>query len=349
MLELGMPVGRPIAGWRMTQNAGEPCPTSAGERGWAGDSYHRPIMADEVVHFMQPAPGRIIFDGTLGGGGHSRLFLEKGAEVIATDRDPDAVLRARELLEPAFAQRFTAIRANFADFGQILAEAGLNRGLDGIFVDLGVSSRQLENPGRGFSFLREGRLDMRLDPDAALDAEQVVNEWSESDLASTLSKYGEEPAAGPIARAIVRRREIKPIRLTTELAELVASVVRKKGRAHPATRTFQAIRIAVNDELGALERLLEATPQWLRPGGRLLVLTFHSLEDRVVKTFLKQHSAPERDQPNWPAPRPNPDYHFNLVLRKALAPSEKEVSANPRARSCKLRVAERVGAPLAAG
>ncbi|MBP7948073.1 MAG: 16S rRNA (cytosine(1402)-N(4))-methyltransferase RsmH [Verrucomicrobiales bacterium] len=304
-------------------------------------------MAEEILHFLQPCSGKILFDGTLGGGGHARLLLEAGANVIATDRDPEAISRACTLLEPEYGGRFTAIRGNYAEAGQRLEESGLLGRLDGILLDLGVSSRQLENAQRGFSFLREGRLDMRLDPDGPLDAEAIVNTWSEKELVRILQDFGEEPAAKRIARAIITRRMQKPLRRTTELAELVASIVRQKGRTHPSTRTFQAIRMAVNDELGSLQRALEQTPAWLRPGGRLAVLTFHSLEDRLVKGYLRHHSAAELDQPNWPRPKPNPDHHFSLVVRKALAPSETEIEANPRARSCKLRVAERI--PLPAG
>lgn len=334
--------GRPLAGWRMEQT-GPALGGSAGDRGWAGESYHRPIMAEEVCHFLQPSSGKLILDGTLGGAGHTELFLQSGAEVIGLDRDPDAILRARERLEPAYGQHFTGVKANFSDFPDILTAAGIKRHLDGIFLDLGVSSRQLENPGRGFSFLRDGPLDMRLDPDAPLSAEDVINTWTEEELARIFRDYGEEPAARRLARTIAKRREVKAIRTTLDFADLVASVIPKKGRTHPATRAFQSVRIAVNDELGSLERALTSIPDWLCPGGRLVILTFHSLEDRIVKTFLRAHSQPEIDKPEWPAPRPNPDYHFHLVIRKPVSPSESEIATNPRARSCKLRVAERLG------
>lgn len=335
----GMIPGRPMAGSRMEQAGAS---GSAGERGTVGESYHRPIMGEEVVHFLQPESGKLILDGTLGGAGHTEMFLKNGASVWATDRDPAAIARARELLEPTYGERFTAIHSNFADFPTVLESAGLNLKMNGMFFDLGLSSRQLENPARGFSFMRTGRLDMRFDPDAPLSAEEIVNKWPEEELVRIIRLYGEDPAAKRIARAIVKRRESKAILLTTELAEVIASVIPQRGRTHPATKTFQAIRLEVNQELQSLERALEAAPKWLAPGGRLVILTFHSLEDRIVKHFLRDRSQPEWDRPEWPAPRPNPNYQFNLVVRKAIEATEAEIKSNPRARSCKLRVAERI-------
>lgn len=339
--------GRPIAGWRLDQSGGDSgSPGSAGDRGTVGENYHRPIMEEAVLHFMKPEEGKLLLDGTLGGGGHTEIFLKSGAAVLATDRDPDALARAKRRLEPTYGENFTAIHSNFADFPDVLETVQLAGGLDGIFLDLGLSSRQLENPARGFSFMREGRLDMRFDPDGPVSAADIVNHWSEEDLSDLLHKYGEEPAARRIARAIVDRRSTKAILLTTELAALIASVVPQRGRTHPATRTFQALRLEVNQELHSLERALEHTPRWLKPGGRLVVLTFHSLEDRIVKHFLREHSQPETDRPEWPTPRPNPNYHFNLVVRRAITPTPQEIQSNPRARSCKLRVAERVADKL---
>lgn len=335
--------GRPVAGWRLEQSAGgDGGGESAGNRGQVGESYHRPIMGDEVVHFLRPESGKLLLDGTLGGGGHTEMFLKNGAQVFATDRDPAALVRARERLEGVYGDQFSALHANFSDFPAVLEAAGVSRGLDGIFLDLGVSSRQLENPARGFSFMREGRLDMRFDPDAGISAEDIVNTWSEDDLRRLLHVYGEEPAAKRIAHAIVNRRTSRAILLTTDLAAIVASVSPQRGRTHPATRTFQALRLEVNQELSSLERALAAAPQWLNPGGRLVILTFHSLEDRIVKHFLREHSTAALDRPEWPAPRPNPQYCFHLVVRKALTASTAEIASNPRARSCKLRVAERI-------
>ena len=334
--------GRPLAGWRLDQSGGsDGGGASAGERGHVGETYHRPIMGEEVVHFLKPQPGKLILDGTLGGGGHTEMFLKNGAQVLATDRDPAALARARERLEDVYGEQFSALHANFADFPAVLEAAGVVRGLDGIFLDLGVSSRQLENPARGFSFQREGRVDMRFDPDADVSAEDIVNTWSEEDLRRLLHVYGDEPAAKRIAHAIVVRRASRAILMTTDLAGIVASVVPQRGRTHPATRTFQALRLEVNQELPSLERALQAVPRWLNPGGRLVVLTFHSLEDRIVKHFLRDHSAATLDRPEWSGPRPNPRHCFQLIVRKALVASEAETAANPRARSCKLRVAER--------
>lgn len=339
--------GRPMAGWRLDQSGGGGgAQGSAGDRGTVGEGYHRPIMEEEVLHFMRPEEGKLLLDGTLGGGGHTEIFLKSGAAVLATDRDPDALARAKRRLEPMFGEKFTAIHSNFADFPDVLEAVQLSGGLDGIFLDLGLSSRQLENPARGFSFMREGRLDMRFDPDAPVSASDIVNHWSEEDLTGLLQKYGEEPAARRIARAIVDRRSTKAFLLTTELAAMIASVVPQRGRTHPATRTFQALRLEVNQELQSLEMALAHAPRWLKPGGRLVVLTFHSLEDRIVKHFLRERSQPETDRPEWPTPRPNPNYHFNLVVRKAVTPTAQEIQANPRARSCKLRVAERVADKL---
>ena len=334
--------GRPLAGWRLDQSGGsDGGGSSAGDRGYVGESYHRPIMGEEVVHFLRPQLGKLILDGTLGGGGHTEMFLKNGAQVLATDRDPAALARARERLEGVYGGQFSALHANFADFPSVLEAAGVVRGLDGIFLDLGVSSRQLENPARGFSFQREGRLDMRFDPDAEVSAEDIVNTWSEEDLRRLLHVYGDEPAAKRIAHAIVARRAARAIMTTMDLAGIVASVVPQRGRTHPATRTFQALRLEVNQELPSLERALHAAPRWLNPGGRLVVLTFHSLEDRIVKHFLRDHSAATMDRPEWSGPRPNPHHCFHLVVRKALVAGEAEIASNPRARSCKLRVAER--------
>ncbi len=339
-------LGSPAAGGRFAQSAdGWAASGSAGTRGLAGEAYHKPIMGPECVHFLQPGPGKLVLDGTLGGAGHTELFLESGSDVMATDRDLVAVERARQRLEPIYAERFSALQGNFADFPQLLAGAGVDRLLDGIFLDLGLSSRQLENASRGFSFMREGRLDMRFNPEEGVSAEDIVNTWDEAELRRLLQVYGEEPAAKHIARAIVTRRETKAILLTTDLAAVVASVVPQKGRTHPATRTFQALRYEVNQELPSLERALQAVPASLAVGGRLVILTFNSLEDRIAKHFLREHSLAEIDRPEWPRARVNPLHHFSLVMRKAVIATPAEIHANPRARSCKLRVAERIASP----
>jgi 16S rRNA (cytosine1402-N4)-methyltransferase len=210
-------------------------------------------------------------------------------------------------------------------------------------LDLGVSSHQLDAPERGFSFMRDGPLDMRMDPAGPLCAADLVNTWPEEELARIFYEYGDEKASRRVAKTIIRRRAERPFETTSDLAELVATVIPKRGPASPATRVFQALRIAVNDEMGALESTLDAAHHWLKPGGRLAVITFHSLEDRMVKQFFRRHSDVEIDRPEWPAPRPNPDCHYRLITRKGITASPAEISRNPRSRSAKLRVVERLG------
>jgi len=302
-----------------------------------GGSYHQPVMPAEVAGWMQASPGEFIIDGTLGGGGHSRMFLEAGAEVLGIDRDPEALAHARARLA-AYGERFSTWEGNFSEISKapVIRDG---RRADGILLDLGVSSRQLDTAARGFSFMREGPLDMRMGPSSPHSAAQIVNEWSGEQLTRMLFEFGEEPKARRIAAAIVRQRSSKPFHSTTELADCIEAAVGRRGRIHPATRTFQAIRMAVNEELDSLATALEAAPMVLKPGGRLLVITFHSLEDRMVKRFLRHRSAPFIDEPGWPEPRSNPDCQFELPARKAIIPSAPETSINPRARSAKLRVA----------
>lgn len=287
---------------------------------------------------MAAGPGRFVIDGTLGGGGHSERFLEAGAEVLGVDRDPEALAFASRRLE-RFGPQFRSWQGNFADVGENPEIAG-GRLADGMLLDLGVSSRQLDAPERGFSFRGEGPLDMRMGPATDLTAAEVVNAWAEDELVRIFREFGEEPKARRIAAAIVREREKQSFETTTQLADLIEKTVGRTGRTHPATRAFQAIRMAVNDELGSLERALAASVEVLKPGGRLLVITFHSLEDRMVKRFMQERARPFLDRPDWPAPRPNPDWCFRLPSRKAIAPSENEIRLNARARSAKLRVAE---------
>ena len=300
--------------------------------------YHLPVFPSEVTEWMAPCPDAFIIDATLGGGGHSEMFLNAGARVLGIDRDPEALAHARIRLA-RFGERFDTWEGNFAR----LAEApAIQRGerADGLLLDLGVSSRQLDSPARGFSFQREGPLDMRMGPSCACTAADIINRWPEADLTRLLFEVGEESHARRIAAAIVKRRHTHPFATTTELAECIAKVVGRHGRIHPATRTFQAIRMTVNDELASLTAALSAAAGVLKPGGHLLVITFHSLEDRIVKHFLRQHSAPFIDDPGWPEPRPNPDCQFRLLARKAISPSPEETARNPRSRSAKLRVAQ---------
>jgi len=307
--------------------------------GVPGGDYHRPVMFGEVGEWMDAAPGKRIIDGTLGGGGHSEGFLEAGAEVIGIDRDPEALVHCRQRLA-RFQGQFRAVEANFADVAQVVEPESA----DGLLLDLGVSSTQLDKPERGFSFSHDGPLDMRMGPSVELTAADVVNGFPEEELAKIFLELGEERAARRIARAIAKRRSEQPFRTTTELASCVERATGgRRGRIHPATKTFQAIRMTVNDELGALREVLESAEKVLRPGGKLLVISFHSLEDRIVKRFLRERSAETIDRPEWPAARPNPVRSYRLLKRRAIRSGEKEIASNPRARSARLRVAERLG------
>jgi 16S rRNA (cytosine1402-N4)-methyltransferase len=302
--------------------------------------YHNPVLVEKVVELLKPAPGRTICDGTLGGGGHSAALLAAGAEVIGLDRDPAAIAFAsRRLAE--WDGKFRAVRGSFADAGALLESLGV-REIDGALLDLGVSSHQLDTPERGFSFQQDGPLDMRLDPDASITAADLVNTMSGEQLERIFREFGEEPAARKIAARIARDRLVSPFRTTLQLAQAVESVVPRRGRTHPATRVFQALRIAVNRELEALEQGLTQLTARLAAGARFGVITFHSLEDRIVKTFFKQRSTAWLDRPEWPEARPNPDCVLRAITRKAVTATETEQRTNPRARSAKLRVVERL-------
>jgi 16S rRNA (cytosine1402-N4)-methyltransferase len=307
------------------------------EAGGAGD-YHLPVFPVETAEWMAAGPGKFIIDGTLGGGGHSEIFLKAGARVLGVDRDPEALAHARNRLA-GFGDRFSTWEGNFSRLPEI-PEIQMGERADGLLMDLGVSSRQLDSAARGFSFMREGPLDMRMGPSSPRTAADVVNHWTEADLVRILFEYGEESGARRIAGAILRQRAVKPFVTTLDLAACIEKAIGRHGRTHPATRTFQAIRMAVNEELESLATALAAVPSALKPGGRLLIITFHSLEDRMVKRFFKHRSTPDLDEPGWPEPRPNPDYQFRLLVRKAISPTAEEISLNPRARSAKLRVAQ---------
>lgn len=307
---------------------------------------HRPVLLDEVVEAIQPRAGALVIDGTFGAGGYSRAFLEAGAEVVAFDRDPTVRPHA-ERLAGEFGDRFRLVERRFSEMQAGLAEAG-HEACDGVALDIGVSSMQLDQAERGFSFQKDGPLDMRMGADGPTAAD-IVNSWGHGQLAHVLKLYGEERQSGRIATAILRRREVQPFARTLDLAEVVEKAVggRRGAPVHPATRTFQALRIAVNDELGELEAGLAAAERVLRPGGRLAVVTFHSLEDRIVKAFLTERSgrAPGGSRhlpPQTPAARPS----FELIGKGAREASAAEIAANPRARSAKLRAAVRTEAPV---
>jgi len=309
----------------------------------AGPGPHAPVLYQQALSALEPRAGGHYIDGTLGGGGHAFGILQAAdpdGELLGLDRDPDALELAARRLRP-FGNRVHLCQGSFADMALHASAVGWGQ-VDGILLDLGLSSRQLDDPERGFSFLREGPLDMRFDRTQRLTAEEVVNGWPEEELAGLLRDYGEQTAAARLARAIIAAR---PLRTTTELAQVVARTVgrRRKG-IHPATQTFQALRIAVNDELGALEAGLEAVPGLLRAGGRVAVISFHSLEDRLVKRFLRRE---ERDcvcPPRQPVCTCGHEATLALTVRRAIRPEAAEIQANPRARSARLRFAERVGA-----
>ena len=302
--------------------------------------YHRPVLEKEVVELLEPKTGSFIVDGTCGGGGHTEALLESGADVLALDQDPDAVQHVSEQLA-SFGRRVTVRQANFRHAAKVLDELGI-RAIGGALLDLGVSSRQLENPERGFSLVRNGPLDMRMDPRTELTAATIVNEYSAEQLTRLFRELGEEPAARRIASLIVKMRNRSPFRETLPLARAIEKLAGRHGRRHPATQVFQALRMEVNDELGALEEGLRVLAGRLQPGARIAVIAFHSLEDRIVKNFFRDHSREWLDRPEWPAPQRNPDYDLKLVTPKPVEPSEDEQRANPRSRSAKLRVAEKI-------
>lgn len=302
--------------------------------------YHRPVLDREVVSLLAPKPGSLVVDGTCGGGGHTQALLRNGANVLALDRDPDAIQHVSEQLA-RFGQRVAVVQANFRHADKVLDELRI-RTIRGALLDLGVSSRQLENAERGFSVVRNGPLDMRMDPGNPLTAATIVNEYSAEQLTQLFRELGEEPAARRIASVIVKLRKTTPFRETLPLAHTIEKVVGRHGRRHPATQVFQALRMEVNDELGALEQGLRVLTARLEPGARIAVIAFHSLEDRIVKNFFRDRSREWLDRPEWPEPRRNPGCDLKLVTSKPVEPSDDEQRANPRSRSAKLRVAEKI-------
>jgi 16S rRNA (cytosine1402-N4)-methyltransferase len=303
--------------------------------------YHRPVLAVEAIELLAPHPGSLVVDGTVGGGGHTEAILKTGADVLALDQDPDAIAEAREQLAP-YGGRVTLHQANFRDADIVLDRLGIKK-IGGALLDLGVSSRQLENAWRGFSMLRNGPLDMRMDPTSTTTAAHIVNNDSEEDLIRIFRDLGEEPAARRLASLIVKMRKDAPFTETLQLTRAIEKVVGRHGRRHPATQVFQALRMEVNDELGALEQGLRVLTARLELGARIAVITFHSLEDRIVKNFIRDHSREWLDRPEWPEPRRNPEFNLRFLTGKPLEPSENERRINPRSRSAKLRVAEKIG------
>jgi 16S rRNA (cytosine1402-N4)-methyltransferase len=305
---------------------------------------HVPVLVPELIESLRPEPGKRYLDGTLGGGGHSEEILIKShpdGQVLGLDRDDEAIAAADERLR-RFDRRFVARQASFADAKDILTEIGWNT-VDGVVLDLGISSQQIDSPERGFSFRAQARLDMRMDRRQVLDAQEIVNSFSGDELERIFRDYGEESAARRIAQAIVAERRQRSIQTTTELVRIVERV---KGRGqrqhHPATQVFQALRIAVNQELRHLERFLQSGFEILRPGGRMAVISFHSLEDRMVKTAFRKWSRTCLCPPRVLRCRCGWSQKVKLITKKPIVASASEIHANPRARSAKLRVVERV-------
>lgn len=305
---------------------------------------HKPVLFYETVDGLNVKPDGVYVDCTLGGGGHASLVLSRltTGKLICLDQDMAAIENAKKVLAP-YEGKFQLVHTNFERVGEVIAELCPD-GIDGAMIDLGVSSYQLDTPERGFSYHYDAELDMRMDTDAPLSAKDVVNTYSQSDLCRILATYGEEKRAGAIARAIVKARDLKPIETTLELAEIIKSAFPPKERfegKHPARRSFQAIRIEVNRELDIIPRTLEQLVAGLKPGGRLCVITFHSLEDRVVKESIKSYVD------GCTCPRDFPvcvcGFRPSLVnlTKKPIVPSKEEEEENPRSRSAKLRIAEK--------
>ena len=292
------------------------------------EARHVPVLAEEVAQFLAPRPGAVLVDGTVGLGGHTARLLplvQPGGRILGIDQDPEALRIAQERLESD--PSVTLRQANFRHLPSVLNELGM-AAVDGMVIDLGVSSLQLETPSRGFSFQREAPLDMRMDPQTSVTAREFVNSWREAELADCFWRLGEERYARRIARAIVEARRRQPIDTTTQLAELIARAMPRRGpwRIHPATRVFQALRLAVNEELDALADLLRDAPDYLKPGGRLAVIAFHSLEDRLVKQAFRAGAQ---------------EGYWTVLTKKPVRPGDDEVLSNARARSARLRVAQR--------
>jgi 16S rRNA (cytosine1402-N4)-methyltransferase len=305
---------------------------------------HIPVLVREVMDFLQPAPGKRYIDGTLGGGGHSEAILSASGpdgQVVGLDRDDEAVAAASERLK-RFGARLTARQASFADTREVLSEIGWDK-VDGVILDLGVSSWQIDAAARGFSFRLGGHLDMRMDRRQSLDACRLVNTATVDELMRIFRSYGEEPQARRIAERIAAERKLRPIESTDELARLVEAV--KSGRRrdhHPATQVFQALRIAVNQELDQLERFLDDGYALLQPKRRMVIISFHSLEDRLVKNAFRKWSRACLCPPRALVCQCGWSQKVKLLTKKPLVPGEAETAANPRARSAKLRAVERI-------
>ena len=311
---------------------------------------HLPVLAEEVLAMLAPRSGSLQIDATLGGGGHTERILEAAnpdGRLLGLDADPAAIARVERRLRPVFGDRLVLRQANFRELAEVAPAAGFGA-VDGTLFDLGLSSFQLADTERGFGFRAGGPLDMRFDTSRGVPAAELLATLDAAELTALFRRYGEEPKAGRIARAIVDARREAPIETAEELAALVERIVppnpRQPRRTHPATRVFQALRIAVNEELEALETGLAAAVDLLRPGGRLVVLSYHSLEDRIVKRFLAAERRGCVCPPELPVCVCGRNPRLRLLTRKSITPTPEEVAANPRSRSARLRAAERLAA-----
>ena len=305
---------------------------------------HKSVLLDECIEALNIRPDAIYVDGTLGRAGHSKEIVQRLAtgRLLCIDRDMAAIEAARERLAP-WMDRVTLVHGNFAELSSVLEEQGIS-GVDGMLFDLGVSSPQLDDASRGFSYMQDAPLDMRMDTSAPLTAYEVVNSWSYEELRRILFEYGEERYAPVIAKHIVRARETAPIKTTLELVDLIRGAMPPaalREKQHPAKRSFQAIRIAVNGELDALPPMLKAAADFLNPGGRLAVITFHSLEDRIIKRTMQDMARGCTCPPEFPVCICGMKPKLKILTRKPIVSGEAELEENPRARSAKLRVAEK--------
>jgi 16S rRNA (cytosine1402-N4)-methyltransferase len=311
-----------------------------------GSSYHQPVMPEEVVQYLKCKPGGVYVDGTVGGGGHAREILKKSGPdgtLIGIDRDDDALAESEQELK-SFGGRAVLVKGNFADLAGILSRLGIEK-VSGILLDLGLSSHQVDTAERGFSFMSDAPLDMRMDQSRGLAAYDLVNTLSENELKRIIREYGEDVRAGRIARAVVKKRESSPIGSTRELAGIILGALppsQRRMRIHPATKTFQALRIAVNDELSSLHRVIQEGVGCLKEGGRFVILSFHSLEDRIVKNQFRSWEKGCLCPPDFPRCACGRKPQLKILTRKPVLPGPEETTANPRARSARLRAAERI-------
>ncbi len=309
------------------------------------ESYsHLPVLPEEVIHWLDPQPGGVFLDGTLGGAGHARLILDRtpASRLIGVDRDPAALAYAAQVLAP-YGDRVSLHHAEFDQAAALLAQLGID-GLDGMLLDLGVSSHQLDTPERGFSFRHEAPLDMRMNPQVGMTAAEVVNQFEEGPLRQLFFDFGEERYSRRIAARIVAQRRQAPLTTTTQLADLVRDAVpggHRPDRIHPATRVFQALRIYVNDELGQVKRGVDAAIDLLKPGGRLVVISFHSLEDRIVKQLFRARAQGCICPPRLPVCQCRHQPDVELLTRKGVKASAGEIEMNQRSRSAILRAVKR--------